>query len=159
MQHHKLNFLICQDSWLMPFIIQSHPSERQECFLHGCVWEGNLFPLSCSTGGGTDGGGQGVPAPGALQEDASLARSLTRDTCVTLVWHLCDTAAFCTGSPHSCCRLSGCWGPAVRVPTVQTKALCGSGALRQQGSTEEPTALLRSGTLRSPYKRGHDCSH
>lgn len=80
MQHHKLNFLICQDSWLVPFIIQSYPSERQECFLHGCVREGNLFPWSCSTRGGTGGSGQGVPALGALQKDASLAKSLRQDT-------------------------------------------------------------------------------
>lgn len=85
MQHHKLNFLICQDSWLMPFIIQSHPSERQEFFLHGCVWEGNLFPLSCSTGGGTDGSGQVVPAPGALQKDTSLTKSLTQDISVAVL--------------------------------------------------------------------------
>lgn len=85
MQHHKLNFLICQDSWLIPFIIQSYPSERQECFLHGCMWAGNLFPQSCSTRGDTGGSEQGVPALGGLQKDSSLAKSLTQDTCVAVL--------------------------------------------------------------------------
>lgn len=50
MQHHKLNFLICQNFWLISFIMLSPRSERQKCFLCSCIQEGNLFPLPCSAG-------------------------------------------------------------------------------------------------------------
>lgn len=79
----------------MPFIIQSHPSERQECFLHGCVWEGNLFPLSCSTGDRRRhgwqwaGGASTGSSPGGCIISEVINPGHLCDTCVTLVWQCC----------------------------------------------------------------------
>lgn len=146
MQHHKLNFLICQDSWLVPFIIQSHPSERQECFLHGCMREGNLFPESCSTGGDRD--SLGVPAPGALQKDTSLAKSLAQDPCVAVL-------RFHDVSPQ--------------LP--EAECLAGSCSLGPRGADQSPlwlwhfwsagqhwgaNSFAAVSTLRSPYTQEHD---